>query len=303
MGGHHHHSADAGTRRLAWAVAINMLLTVAQVVGGLLSGSLALIADALHNFSDAAGLLLALVARRISKRPADERRTFGYGRAEVVGGLINLTSIMVIAGYLLIEAITRTFDRPDIDGWMVVIVAGIALVVDAATAVLTYSMSKDSVNLKAAFLHNLADALASVAVIVTGTLIIHFDWYWTDIVATVGISVYIVWISWKPMKRCIRILMQSVPEGLSIDEIGQAIAGVDGVEAVAHLHVWPIDEGSVAAEVRIAMADDASIIDAHNSSCTLFSYEQKYYPLSRRSFDSSSTRTLEAELLIVELAP
>ena len=90
MGGHHHHSADTGTRRLAWAVAINMLLTVAQVVGGLLSGSLALIADALHNFSDAAGLLLALVARRISKRPADERRTFGYGRAEVVGGLINL---------------------------------------------------------------------------------------------------------------------------------------------------------------------------------------------------------------------
>lgn len=263
MGGHHHHSADAGTRCLAWAVAINMLLTVAQVVGGLLSGSLALIADALHNFSDAAGLLLALVARRISKRPADEKRTFGYGRAEVVGGLINLTSIMVIAGYLLIEAITRTFDRPDIDGWMVVIVAGIALVVDAATAVLTYSMSKDSVNLKAAFLHNLADALASVAVIVTGTLIILFDWYWTDIIATVGISVYIVWISWKPMKRCIRILMQSVPEGLSIDEIGQAIAGVDGVEAVAHLHVWPIDEGSVAAEVRIAMADDASIIDAH----------------------------------------
>lgn len=263
MGGHHHHSADAGTRRLAWAVAINMLLTVAQVVGGLLSGSLALIADALHNFSDAAGLLLALVARRISLRPADERRTFGYGRAEVVGALINLTSIMVIAGYLLIEAITRTFDRPDIDGWMVVIVAGIALVVDAATAVLTYSMSKDSVNLKAAFLHNLADALASVAVIVTGTLIILFDWYWTDIIATVGISVYIVWISWKPMKRCIRILMQSVPEGLSIHEVGQAIAGVDGVEGVAHLHVWPIDEGTLSAEVRVAMADDACVGEVH----------------------------------------
>lgn len=259
----HHHGFDLGTRRLAWAIAINLLLTAAQVIGGVLSGSLSLVADALHNFSDAAGLLLALVARRISKRPADERRTFGYGRAEIVGGLINLTSIMVIAGYLLIEAITRAFDRPEIDGWMVLIIAGVALVVDAATAVLTYSMSKGSVNIKAAFLHNLADALASVAVIVTGTLIILCDWYWTDIIATVGISVYIVWISWKPMKRCIRILMQSVPEGLSIDEIGQAIAGVDGVEAVAHLHVWLIDEGSVATEVRIAMADNASIIDAH----------------------------------------
>lgn len=193
MSGHdHHHGSDLGTRRLAWAVAINLLLTAAQVIGGVLSGSLSLVADALHNFSDAAGLLLALVARRISKRPADEQRTFGYGRAEVVGGLINLTSIMVIAGYLLIEAVTRTFDRPEVDGWMVVIVAGFALVVDAATALLTYSMSKGSVNIKAAFLHNIADALASVAVIITGTLIILFDWYWTDIVATIGISVYIV---------------------------------------------------------------------------------------------------------------
>ncbi|UYV11936.1 MAG: cation diffusion facilitator family transporter [Phycisphaera sp.] len=258
----HHHGSDLGTRPLAWAVAINLLLTAAQVVGGVLSGSLSLVADALHNFSDAAGLLLALVARKISKRPADAQRTFGYGRAEVVGGLINLTSIMVIAGYLLIEAITRTFDRPEIDGWMVVIVAGIALVVDVATAVLTYSMSKGSVNIKAAFLHNVADALASVAVIITGTLIILFDWYWTDIVATIGISVYIVWMSWSPMKRCIRILMQSVPEGLSIEEMARTIADVRGVQGVAHLHVWPIDEQHVSLEVRVEMRTNASLQDA-----------------------------------------
>lgn len=258
----HHHGSDLGTRRLAWAVAINLLLTAAQVVGGVLSGSLSLVADALHNFSDAAGLLLALVARKISKRPADAQRTFGYGRAEVVGGLINLTSIMVIAGYLLIEAITRTFDRPEIDGWMVVIVAGIALVVDVATAVLTYSMSKGSVNIKAAFLHNVADALASVAVIITGTLIILFDWYWTDIVATIGISVYIVWMSWSPIKQCIRILMQSVPEGLSIEEMARTIADVRGVQGVAHLHVWPIDEQHVSLEVRVEMRTNASLQDA-----------------------------------------
>ncbi|QKK08618.1 MAG: cation transporter [Planctomycetota bacterium] len=253
----HHHGSDLGTRRLAWAVAINLLLTAAQVVGGVLSGSLSLVADALHNFSDAAGLLLALVARRISKRPADEHRTFGYGRAEVVGGLINLTSIMVIAGYLLIEAITRMFDRPEVDGWMMVIVAGIALVVDAATAVLTYSMSKESVNIKAAFLHNIADALASVAVIITGTLIILFDWYWTDIVATIGISVYIVWMSWSPMKRCIRILMQSTPGELSLNAIASTIRAVEGVEDVGHLHVWPIDEHTVSLEVRVAIHDDS----------------------------------------------
>ena len=221
----HSHGPDAGSRRLAIAVGINMLLTAAQVAGGVLSGSLSLIADALHNFSDAAGLLLALVARRISSRPADERRTFGYGRAEIVGGLINLTAIMVIAGYLLLEAVNRLFDRPQVDGWAVVIVAALALAVDAGTAVLTYTMARGSLNLRAAFLHNLADAFASIAVIVTGALIILFDWYWTDIVATAGISIYIVWVSWPPMKRCIGILMQSVPENLSLDAIARRKIG------------------------------------------------------------------------------
>ncbi|MEQ8850924.1 MAG: cation diffusion facilitator family transporter [Phycisphaerales bacterium] len=282
----HHHGSDLGTRRLAWAVAINLLLTAAQVVGGVLSGSLSLVADALHNFSDAAGLLLALVARRISKRPADEQRTFGYGRAEVVGGLINLTSIMVIAGYLLIEAITRMFDRPEVDGWMMVIVAGIALVVDAATAVLTYSMSKESVNIKAAFLHNIADALASVAVIITGTLIILFDWYWTDIVATIGISVYIVWMSWSPMKRCVRILMQSTPEHLSIDSIAESLRSIGGVEEIAHLHVWPIDERTTSLEVSVGIAENATIQDIEQTRREAIDVLTKRYGIHHITFEA-----------------
>jgi cobalt-zinc-cadmium efflux system protein len=295
---HHNHGADIGSKRLGIAVAINLLLTAAQVIGGVLSGSLSLIADALHNFSDAAGLLLALIARRISRRPADEQRTFGYGRAEVVGGLINLTSIMVIAGYLLIEAINRTFDRPEIDGWMVVIIACIALVVDAATAVLTYTMSKESVNIKAAFLHNVADALASVAVIITGTLIILFDWYWTDIAATVGISVYIVWISLSPMKRCIRILMQSVPDHLSVEEISQSINRVAGVEAVAHLHVWPIDERTTAIEVRVAMREDAGLGEADDLRRRLRSHLEAEFSITHITIEVLPTGRLENESLI-----
>lgn len=304
MSGHdHHHGSDLGTRRLAWAVAINLLLTAAQVVGGVLSGSLSLVADALHNFSDAAGLLLALVARRISKRPADEQRTFGYGRAEVVGGLINLTSIMVIAGYLLIEAVTRTFDRPEVDGWMVVIVAGIAFVVDAATALLTYSMSKGSVNIKAAFLHNIADALASVAVIITGTLIILFDWYWTDIVATMGISVYIVWVSWSPMKRCIRILMQSTPEHLSIDSIAESLSLIDGVDAVAHLHVWPIDERTTSLEVSVGVAENATIQDTERIRRDAIDLLTKRYGIHHVTFETRLLVEVADRVLIQDHMP
>jgi cobalt-zinc-cadmium efflux system protein len=174
-----------------------------------------------------------------------------------VSGPMNLTSIMVIAGYLLIEAVNRAFDRPEIDGWTIVIVASIALNVDTATAALTYSMSKGSVNIKAAFLHNLAEALASVVVILTGTLFILFDWYWTDLVATVGISVYIVWISLPPTKRCIRILMQSVPDELSVQVVAATISSVEGVNAVVHIHVWPIDEETILLECRISVDDDS----------------------------------------------
>lgn len=248
-------SSDLGAKRLGLAVAINLLLTAAQIIGGVLSGSLSLVADALHNFSDAMGLLLALLARKIARRPPDEERTFGYGRAEIVGGLINLTSIVVIAGYLLIEAVSRTFDRPEVQGWAVVIVAGIALVIDAATAWLTWSVSKHSMNLKAAFLHNLADALASIAVIASGTLIILFEWHWTDLAATAGISVYIVWISLPPMKRCIRALMQSTPEDVSLAAVAETIRSVEGVNDVEHVHVWPIDERTNSLEGRLMVSD------------------------------------------------
>ncbi len=266
MGLHHHHDhgngagdhVDVGTRRLGIAVAINLLLTVVQIVAGLAAGSLALIADSLHNLSDAAGLVLALVARRIAQRPADEDRTFGYGRAEVVGGLVNLSSVMVLAVYLLIEAASRSMAHPHVEGRIVVVVGAIALAVDVGTAILTYTLSKESVNIRAAFLHNVCDAAASVAVVVSGVLIVTLGWYWTDMAATAAISVYIVWLSIAPMKRCIRILMQSTPEQIRLADVAEAIRGIAGVNGLHHLHVWPIDERMTSLEARVVV-DDAPL--------------------------------------------
>lgn len=261
---HNHSHAHAhpdpstlGTKRLTFAVALNLLLTVAQVIGGLVAGSLALVADALHNFSDAAALILTLVARRIAGKPADENFTFGYRRAEVVAALINLTAIILISAYLVMEAVIRFFQRPHIDGWIVVIVAGVALVVDVATAMLTFAMSKGNLNVRAAFIHNVGDALASVGVIVAGTLIILFDWYWADLAATLVISAYLIRVSWDPMKRSIAILMQGVPRSISLEEVGAAIGSVEGVEGVHHVHVWPLDENDVSIEAHVVIADDA----------------------------------------------
>ena len=250
---HHHDTSQQSDARLLWAVGVNVLLTVAQIVGGVLSGSLALVADALHNLNDAASLGLALLARRIARRPADWKRTFGYRKAELIGALINLTTLIIVGLYLVYEAIWRFFDPQPIAGWIVIILAGIALVVDVITALLTFAMSKGNLNIKAAFVHNLSDAFASVAVIVAGTLILLYEWYWADWVATLIISAYILWHGAVMMRSTIRILMDSVPDDIDLDELVAAMEAVEHVEQVHHIHVWQLDEHHRALEAHVVM--------------------------------------------------
>ena len=250
---HDHGHAEGGDKRLVGAVLVNVLLTVAQVAGGLLSGSLSLVADALHNLNDAASLGIALVARRIARRPADDRRTFGYRRAEVIGALINLTTLVIVGLYLIYEAVSRYFDPRPIHGWVVVWVAGIALVVDIATAVLTFKLSKGNLNIRAAFIHNVSDALASVAVIVAGTLILLYEWYWTDLVATVLISAYVLYQGVTLMRDAVRILMEGVPTDLRLGDVAEALANLPGVGDVHHVHVWQLDEEHRALEAHLVI--------------------------------------------------
>lgn len=258
MGHNHHHDIDAmGDRRLITAITINMLLTLVQVIGGIVSGSLALIADALHNFSDAASLLIAWVARRIGRQPADHFKTFGYKRAEVIAALINLITLVIIGLYLIYAALWRVFEPQVIEGWTVVIVAGIALVIDVATAMLTYSMSKHSMNIRAAFLHNVSDALASVGVIVAGSLILLYGWYWTDAAVTFLIAGYVLYQAATLLPKTIHILMEGTPEDISIEEVINAMERVEGVANVHHVHLWQLDEHKNALEAHVVIADFA----------------------------------------------
>ena len=182
-----------GDRRLGWAIAINLGLTVVQIVGGLAAGSLALVADALHNLSDAASLILALVARRFARRPSGPGMTFGHGRVEVVAALVNLTALAMLAFYLALEGLARLAAPEPVDGWPVIWIAALALAVDAGTALVTRAMAKESVNIRAAYLHNLADALGSIAVMVAGAAVLLFGWTWVDPAVTLMIAGYLMW--------------------------------------------------------------------------------------------------------------
>ncbi len=251
--GHKHGTHAVGDKRLIVAIGVNAILTLAQVVGGILSGSLSLIADALHNLSDAASLVIALIARKIGRTPPDAFKTFGYRRSETIAALINLVTLVIVGMYLVYEAIGRLFAPQPIEGWTVVVVAGVALIVDLATAILTYTMSKNSMNIKAAFLHNVSDAMASVGVVIAGTLILLYSWYWTDTVLTLMIAGYVLWQGFSMLPKTIHLLMEGTPKGVSIDDVISTMEHVVDVVGVHHVHVWELAEHTIALEAHVVV--------------------------------------------------
>tara|TARA_R110000803_G_scaffold44343_7_gene93915 strand:+ start:32119 stop:33015 length:897 start_codon:yes stop_codon:yes gene_type:complete len=261
----HHHSyghSHTANGKLTLAVFINVLLTIVQIVGGVLSGSLSLIADALHNLSDAGAIVIAIFARKISAKNADENMTFGYQRAEIIGTLINSITLIIVGLYLIYEAISKYFSPTEINGWLVIYIAGIALVIDIVTAVLTYmSGAKDSMNLRAAFIHNVSDALASVAVIVAGILIILYQWYVVDIVATILISIYVLYHGGLLALESIKILMQAVPEACDINEIKADIELNLFISNAYDIHVWQLDEHKFFLECKLELTADTEQVN------------------------------------------
>lgn len=251
----HEHTAEGDDRKLYLAVTINVLLTLAQIIGGVVSGSLSLIADALHNLGDAAALAIAIFARRIGRLPANHFKTFGYKRAEIIAALINQTTLVITGLYLIYEAIWRFFQPQPVQGWLIVIIAGVALLIDTVTALLTWRMSRESINIRAAFIHNVSDALASIGVIVAGTLILLYQWYWMDSLLTVLIAGYILYQGYLMLPETVHILMQGTPEHLSVTDIIQSTEQLDQVVSLHHVHVWQLDEHRNALEAHVVVRE------------------------------------------------
>lgn len=264
---HHHHHVDpeAGDAKVAFAVVLNLALTVAQIIGGIIAGSLSLIADAMHNLSDAIALIIAFAARKIARRPADEDMTFGYGRIEAVAALINYTTLIVVGLYLIYEGVARIFEPTEVTGWIIVLVAGVALVIDLGTAALTYRMSKTSMNIRAAFLHNIADAMGSVAVILAGTLVILYGWFWVDPLVTLLIAGYILWHAAVEMPSVIRLLMLGSPSDVRITEVIEALCAHPGVMSVHHVHLWMMGEHENALDAHIVLTRQTDAAQTRHS--------------------------------------
>lgn len=256
-----HGGGTAGTAaaqhagRLGWALALTATYMVAEVVGGLVTGSLALLADAAHMLTDVGGLALALLAIRFAAREATPQRTYGYLRMEVLSALTNAVVLLLLTVYILFEAYQRFLSPPEILSGPMLVVAVIGLIVNLISMRLLAGGSSESVNVKGAYFEVLSDMLGSIGVIVAALLMMWKGWRLVDPVIGAGIGLFIVPRTWLLLKQVTHILMEGVPPNVDVGTLEQKLAGISGVTAIHDLHVWTITSGFDAMSCHLVIAD------------------------------------------------
>jgi cobalt-zinc-cadmium efflux system protein len=257
--GHHDHEHGAGNRRaLAIVLALTAGFTVVEIIGGLLTGSLALLADAGHMLSDNLSLGLALFAAWLAQRPATPNRSFGYRRAEILAALANGVTLVAVSIWVFVEAYSRLKDPPEVLGTPMLLVAVLGLLVNAAGAVILYRSGGESLNVEGAMRHVFADALGSVGAIVAAAVIILTGWRYADPLISVAIGFLILGSSWKLLKDSTNILLEATPPDLDATEVGRKMASAEGITEVHDLHIWTITSGfpALSAHVLVGSQED-----------------------------------------------
>ena len=247
----HHHHDDLKGRNLIISIFLNIAITVAQVVGGLISGSLSLLSDALHNFSDVLSLIISYIANKLTKKKASTKKTFGYKRAEILAAFINAATLMVVAVLLIIEAIERFQNPQAIESNLVIWLSLIAILGNGFSVLLLKRDSEANMNMKSAYLHLLTDMMASVAVLIGGLLMKYFEMFWVDSVLTFLIALYLVWMGYDLLKNSTKVLMLFTPDSIPIQKIVDEINAFEAIKNVHHVHVWQLNEEEIHLEAHI----------------------------------------------------
>ncbi|MBE6452551.1 MAG: cation transporter [Alphaproteobacteria bacterium] len=251
---HHHHHTEVtakSVKLLIVSFAINMFLSIAEIIGGIISGSVALIGDALHNTSDALSILIAVIAFKIGSKKASAKYTYGFKRAEVIGGFVNLILLFISGCYLMVEGIGRLIQPEQIEGMIIIWISVLALVVDIFTAKISHHGAHHNTNMKMVFIHNLADAFGSIGVIISGLCIVWFGVYSVDGIVALLIAFYMIFQSIVTFPKIVNILMNAAPDNIDIEQVKKSILEFDDVKDVHHLHLWNISEHNIALECHV----------------------------------------------------
>lgn len=245
-----------------WALGINLALLVAEAIGGIITGSLAVLADAGHVLSDVGALALALIAARLASLPAAGRRTFGYQRSEVLAALVNGVLLVVVSVAICVAAFGRFSDPPEVEGWGVLALGVFGLAGNVVATLILARGQREDINLEGALRHSAADALGSVGVVVAGAIVLLGGSPVVDPIVGLLIAVLILASSWRLIKEPIDVLMEAAPAGVDVDEVGGAICQEEGVRSVHDLHVWTVTAGfaAIAAHVVVSQGLDRDLI-------------------------------------------
>jgi cobalt-zinc-cadmium efflux system protein len=257
---HSHNHISLSGKNLLFSIVLNIVITIAQLIGGFISGSLALISDAVHNFSDVISLVISYVANLLSnKKKQTKQYTFGYKRAEIIAAFINATSLIVIAIFLGIEAIKRFYSVNEIQANLVIWLAILGIAVNGFSVLLLKKDAHHNLNMKTAYLHLLTDMLTSVAVLIGGLLMKYYQIYWIDALLTLIISMYLIYMSWDILKTSTKILMLFAPKHVNIDEVAQEVIKVRGIKNIHHVHIWQLNEYDCHIEAHIEFNEDIKL--------------------------------------------
>lgn len=259
MGHNHDHNHIVNGKNLLFSIFLNIGITIAQAIGGLLGGSLALLSDALHNFSDVLSLLVSYIANILSKRDASLKHTFGYKRAEIVAAFVNASTLIVVAIFLIIEAIKRFQNPENINSNLVIWLSLLAIVGNGLSVLLLKKDSEANLNMRSAYLHLLTDMMASVAVLIGGLLMKYYEMFWVDSVLTLAIAIYLMIVGYDLLKSATKVLMLFTPSDLALEDIAENICNITQIKNVHHLHVWQLNEAEIHLEAHVDFYEDISI--------------------------------------------
>ena len=250
---------NTDSRKLIFVISLNFIIAITEVVGGLISNSLALISDSLHNLSDAGAILLSYIAIKISGKAHTLKRTFGYRRIQIIVALFNASVIILVSLFLFREAYERFINPSPVRGGIMFIVAIIGLVANAVSVILLKSGTKDNINIKSAYLHLLIDTLSSVAVVVGGIVIYFYNIYWIDPLLTAIIGIYVIKEGFLIIKEAYNILMQSTPANINLIDIKSSLEDIKEVSNLHHVHVWQLDEKNIFFEGHIDLVENFTV--------------------------------------------
>lgn len=271
----HHHETLSGAR-LGWTIALNLVITAAELLGGIVAGSLALITDALHNLSDAIALVVSYAAIRAARRPKSLDFTFGWKRAQVLAAVLNSSVLVAVAVFMIAQAVERFAHPAPTAGGVMILVAGLGLVANVIGTLLLRTGARDSINIRSSYLHLLSDAVSSAGVIVGGAAILLFGGTWVDPLITILISVYILRESVQIIWEAANILMLRSPSKVDVEALETSLTSFPGVRDLHHVHMWQVDEHDRHFEAHVVL-DDMPLARATELLAQLESVLQKGY--------------------------